>query len=87
MEDSPMLRFTTAFLALVAFTSTPVAAQAHRQPTPATVPPNAGSSASTPSGTERTQAEMDKANKEREAKQRAWDKKMKGTMGGLCRGC
>ena len=82
-----MLRFTTALLALVALTSTPVVAQAHRQPTPATVPPNAGSSASVPPGAEKTQAEMEKASKEREAKQKAWDKKMKGTMGGVCGGC
>ena len=82
-----MLRFTTALLALVALTSTPVAAQAHRQPTPATVSPDAGSPAPATPEREETKAEMEKANKEREAKQKAWDKKMKDTMGGLCRGC
>ena len=69
----PMLRFMTALLALTGLTA---AAPAHRQPTPGSLTP--GAEVSDPARVK------DETN---EARDKAWDTKLKKTMTGVCRGC
>ena len=54
-----------------------------KPPTPAAVP----SSASAPLPKPATEAAMVKAQKEAEARSKAWDGKMRRTMGSICNGC
>jgi hypothetical protein len=82
-----MLRFTTALLALVALTSTPVAAQAHRQPTPASLPPQTGAADPATADAQKDSETQDRNRKAADSRNKVWDAKMKKTMGGVCGGC
>lgn len=79
-----MLRFMTALLALTGLTA---AAPAHRQPTPGSLSPGAEVSDPARVKNETNEQARDRAGKTNEARDKAWDTKLKKTMTGVCRGC
>ena len=79
-----ILRFTTIALAL---TGLMAAGPAHRQPTPTSVPPQAESPDAASVNAQSGDAAHDRNLKVTEERTKAWNAKMKKTMGGVCGGC
>ena len=79
-----MLRVTMIALALTGLTA---AGPAHRQPTPTTLPPQPGSADPAAAGARTDGDAQDRTRKATDARTKAWDAKMKKTMGGVCGGC
>ena len=75
-----MFRSMTALLALTLLMA---AGPVQRQPTPST------SEGSDPAVTaaQKREAEQEKSQKATEARDKAWDAKVKSSMGGICKGC
>jgi hypothetical protein len=79
-----MLRSMTGLLALTLLVA---ASPAHRQPTSNSVPPLPASSTSEPTVARKSPEDMEKDRKATEARDRAWDTKMKSSMDSVCKGC
>ena len=79
-----MLRFTTIALALIGLMA---AGPAHRQPTPASLPPQTGPADPATVDAQASGDAQDRNKKATEERTKAWDAKMKKTMGGVCGGC
>ena len=75
-----------SMIALLALTLLMAAAPAHRQPTPSSAPPKAAEF-DPAAAAQANQATLDKTLKANEARDKEWDRKMKSTMSGICRGC
>lgn len=83
-----MLRALLVPSLLIAVAMPAAAVPAQRQPTPASVQPDAAKSLDPTSATmQRTLEAQDKAQKAAAEKSKAWDAKMKKTMSGVCSGC
>ena len=84
-----MLRALSIPSALLLMAATPVdAAPPRRQPTPASVQPTAGEPADATTATmQRTLKAQQEAQKAADIRNKAWDAKLKKTMGGVCQGC
>ncbi|GJE14839.1 MULTISPECIES: hypothetical protein [Methylobacterium] len=75
------------FALTVLLAATPaIAAPAHRQPTPTTLPSSGDPGSGTGMDPKR-KAEMDKADRARDAQKKTFDTKMNRTMNTICRGC
>ena len=79
-----MLRFTTIALAL---TGLMAAGPAHRQPTPASLPPQTGSADPAILDAQKDGETQDRNRKASDERNKVWDVKMKKTMSGVCGGC
>ena len=78
-----MFRSMTALLAVSVLVA---AAPAHRQPT-ASSAPSAKTEFDPVAAAQANEASLDKTRKANEARDKEWDRKMKGTMSSICRGC
>ena len=69
--------------ALLAFTLLIAAGPAQRQPTPS----SAAGSDTAATAAQKREAEQEKSQKATEARDKAWDAKVKNSMSGICNGC
>ena len=73
--------------ALLAFTFLMAAGPVQRQPTPSSPPSNAQGSDPAVTAAQKREAKQEESQKATEARDKAWDAKVKSSMGTICQGC
>ena len=73
--------------ALLAFTFLMAAGPAQRQPTPSSPPSDAAGSDAAAASAQKREAKQEESQKATEARDKAWDAKVKSSVGTICQGC